>query len=282
MVWLSKVLNPILSHKLRSEGCLPSSKLLPLRDDLENKGILHAAFAQHLWGNMLERSMDEAKDRIITSLYHVLFKLGVILPLGRTTLSGISRSFPRFPFEDKDTPQDVLVVMRLPKTDSNVSEELRRVCATETLKGSREVMLKWEFDSAGVPEGFVARLIASCHGINEVEMELCWRYGGFFKSARKVKQDGRVLRLFTFIIRYDEVDNPRKSSMRDHVLLLRMIGPLEDDLVRVTLRYEASAVVILSEEWPGVLWEGSSHCPRHPTKGIMYLAPPPRGTQYVY
>lgn len=274
VVWLSRVLNPILNHKLRSERRLPSAALCPLRDDLLYKGILRVDFARYLWSNLLDHSTTEESDRTIKGLYGVLFKLGVILPLGRTTMSGTNHRTPRNPFDGEAGPQDVLVVMRLPKTESSVSEDLRQARATVPSRGAREVVLTWEFDSAGAPEGFVERLIASCHRIDEIEMELCWRYGGFFKSDRKVRQDGRVFRLFTFMIRYDEVDAPRESHGRNRVLSLRMTGPLENEIVWVTLRYVASAVVNLSEEWPGVLWEGSSRCPEHPSTGIMYLAPP--------
>lgn len=105
-------------------------------------------------------------------------------------------------------------------------------------------------------------------------MELCWRYGGVFKSHATVREDGRVVRLFNFIIRYDEVDAPEQDDGQDRLSSLRMTGPLENESVWKALQYVASAVVILSEEWPGVLWKGWSQCPEHPRTGVMYLAPP--------
>lgn len=142
MVWLSGVLSPILSHKLRSER-LPSSELSCSRNDLVDRGILRVNFARYIWRKVLKKSMIEANPRIIKGFYHVLLELGVILPLGRTTLTGVDARVLRRFIENNYTPQDVLVVMRLPKTDDHVSGKLQEAYDRKTLKGARDVVLKW-------------------------------------------------------------------------------------------------------------------------------------------
>lgn len=214
-------------------------------------------------------------DSMHTGFYRVLLKLGVILPLGRTTSMGIGGRIPRVTFENENMLQDVLVVMRLPDNCEHISEErLKAAHASVALDGTREGTLKWKFDSAGAPYGLVERLIASCYRIGEVvEMELCWRFGAFFKSHEIVQNNEQYVRLFTFMVCYDIVDAPRQSNSPERVLSLRVNGRLEDERVWVAIRYVASAVVLLSQEWPGVLWEGWSQCPVH-RNGVMYLAPP--------
>ena len=191
-------------------------------------------------------------------MYSVLLKLGVILPLGHTSLSGIYGRFSRALFEAEAAIQDMLVVMRLPDTDEHISDKELQDRTAEASEGSREVILKWKFDSAGAPDGFVERLIASCHRIGVVEKELCWRFGAFFKSH--LVDDGE--RIYRFMIRHDTTE---------HVLSLTIIGLLDDERVWIAIRYVASAVIILSWEWPGVHWAGCSECSIHSPDDI-YMA----------
>lgn len=273
VVWLSQVLSPILSHKLQSERPPPTAALCKSRDDLVNNGILHVDFARYLWKSVLDGSTVGSINRMLNGFYRVLLNLDVILPLGRTALSSNDGRISKVPFEDDSTPQDVLVVMRLPDTDSHISEERLHSRFVVPLESAREVMLHWRFDSAGAPQGLVERLIASCHVIGEVEIELCWRFGACFKSHAVEQQNGQVIRLYRFIIRYDVLNAPREGDGEERVLSLRMMGPLEDERVWIAIRYVASAVLIMSKEWPGVLWKGWSECPMHCTD-VIYLATP--------
>lgn len=245
VVWLSQVLNPILSHKPRSECSPPLAELCTSKAELLNKGILRVDFARYLW-----RDLKNMNDSMHTGFYRVLLKLGVILPLGRTTSMGIGGRIPRVTFENENMLQDVLVVMRLPDNCEHISEErLKATHASVALDGTREGTLKWKFDSAGAPYGLVERLIASCYRIGEVVgMELCWRFGAFFKSHEIVQNNEQYVRLFTFMVRYDIVDAPRQSNSPERVLSLRVNGRLEDERVWVAIRYVASAVVLLSQE----------------------------------
>ena len=53
VVWLSKVLSPILTHKLSDEHP-PTGRLCESRDELAYNGVLRVDFARHLWRNVLE------------------------------------------------------------------------------------------------------------------------------------------------------------------------------------------------------------------------------------
>ena len=256
VVWLSKVLSPILSHKLHPED-FPTIALKMQRDSLVHRGVLLWDFAQHIWRDVLT---PESKRRVIESLFRVLLKLGVILPLGRPAFLS-DRSGSRASHGDEES-KDMLVIMRLPE---ECSDEQRRAIDTSVenvRQDCREVKFKWEFDAAKAPYGLVERLISSCHVIGEVEQDLCWRYGALFSSPEMAWRDNRQVRLYKFLIRYHE-----------RMLSLRMIGPLSDDRVLAALRYVASAMVVLSMEWPGVQWEGWLDCPNHP-KARIYLTPP--------
>lgn len=267
VVWLSKVLSPILSHKLPDE-LLGWDQLSKSRDYLVNNGILRVNFARYLWREILDGSTEVESNRIIKGIYSVLLKLGVILPLDRKSLLGIDGHISRVPFEMEGNPQDVLVMMRLADTDEKVSQGRLQTCLSEAPESSQEVMMKWRFDSAGAPYGFVERLIASCDLLGEVEMKLCWRFGAAFKSRATVRKNGRTIRLYRFMIRCDYVDAPRQR-----LLSLRMVGPLEDPRVWEALRFVASHMVIQSEEWQGVWWEGWSECLIHPEEHLYLAAP---------
>lgn len=123
----------------------------------------------------------EENDRIIKGLYSVLSQVGVILPLGRESFWGIDGHTSRVPSEMEGNPRDVLV-MRLADRDENVSKERLQACLDEAPEGSQEVMLKWSFDSAGAPYGFVE---GSCHSLGEVDM----------KSAGDMAPFSRVMHL---------------------------------------------------------------------------------------
>lgn len=257
VVWLSHVLSPILSHKLGRQRFL-TSDLGALRDDLVDDKILRWRFAQHLWDPVLPRSALQSRTEVGHALYRVLIKLGVVVPLGQTIVSttdGVAS--PRGDIHPRTEPPDVLVIMRLRKT---CSEDQDREIKGRTA-GGREVVLKWEFDTAGPPSGLLERLIASCHVIGVVEQRLSWRYGAVFKSHAMTRSG----RLYTVVIQYD-------APLR--VLTVRVIGPLWNDSVWAALRYVASAMVVLSKEWPGVLWHGWPECPKHPGVRSVYLATP--------
>lgn len=79
---------------------------------------------------------------------------------------------------------------------------------------------------------------------------------------------GNPTRLYEFIIRYDKTvgDNRR-------VLSFRMFGPLSDDRVWAALRWGASAMIGVSREWRGVLWEGWPVCAEGHTERLYLVTP---------
>lgn len=80
---------------------------------------------------------------------------------------------------------------------------------------------------------------------------------------------GRPGRLYTFVIRYDD----KTSGEESRVLTFRMFGPLEDWRVWAALRWAASAVISVSREWRGVLWEGWPECAEGHTERIYLNTP---------
>ncbi|CAN0457985.1 unnamed protein product, partial [Ascophyllum nodosum] len=156
----------------------------------------------------------------------------------------------------------MLVIMRLPEECSDKQKTDIDSAIAEALHDRQEVELKWQFDAASAPYGLVERLISSCHVLGNVELRACWRYGALFTSRQTMWRHGKRIPLYKFLIRYHE-----------SMLSLRMIGPLSNDRVLAALRYVASAMVILSMEWPGVQWTGWLHCPKHPD-ARMYLTKP--------
>lgn len=253
VVWLSKVLKPILNHKLKDETF--DNNLSPMRDDLVENGVLRLQFARHLWRDFIGHAALQSKKMLVTTaLFGVLVDLGIALPLGRTALSTHASLI--------NAPADMLVIMRLEETD-NVSQRNRidRLSA-QMPQGDQEVTFKWRFGFGGPPYGFVERLMASCHVLGEVERSSCWKYGAVFKSGAITSKAGRTARLYTLALSYDD---QRK------VLTARIFGPLRCDRVWVVSRFVASAMVNLSKDWPGVWWEGWTECAQ-PNPCRLYLA----------
>ena len=260
VVWLSRVLSPILSIKLERK-LFPTADLTYMRNELVSNGILKLDFAQYLWKEQLGEGALQLEG-IVPTLFRVLLKLGVVLPLGKTTPLGHNGHSSQFSRVESSTPQDALVLMRLPHACSPARQMVLDAHTSQALQGAREVTFRWRFDAAGAPFGLIERLIACCHRIGKVETGACWRYGAMFKSNVTMEEGGNTFRLYTTILRYDAP-----------VLTVRMIGPLEDERVWTALRYVASAMTILSHEWPGVLWEGWPECPEH-REDVMLLAMP--------
>lgn len=241
VMWLSKCLKPILSHKLRDHPF--DNKWLSMRDALVRDGILRRDFALHLWSeHMTEEAMQSAEAK--RALFSVLIKLGVALPLGYATLSADDRHVTAVAEGD---PQDMLVVMRLPELCNDDTQRRCNGPAAAMPQFDREVTLKWKFDSAGPPYGLVERLIASCHVLGKVEAGACWRYGAKFNSHFK-RGEGNV-RLYKVALDMTSYHDAER------VLTARVFGPLGDKRVWVAIRHVASAMVNLSKEWRGVLWE---------------------------
>ena len=249
--WLSKVLNPIFSNKLPED--MPTIARRTQRDSLVHRGVL-------LWDSTLLRWRDELTSvnqklngRVIESLFSVLLKLGVICPLER----------PAFLANGNRGSKHMLAIMRLPEERTYEQQSILDCFLAKALESCQEeVQLKWKFDTAKAPCGLVVRLISSCYVIGEAERSACWRYGAFFMSREITRRHGEQVRLYNFLISYD-----------DCLLSLRMVGPLSDNRMWAALRYVASAMVVLSMELPGVQWEGWLDCPNHP-QARMYLTPP--------
>ena len=248
-----------MSHKLHNED-FPTIALRKQRDSLVYGGVLQWDFAQHLWTDVLTPVEQGLKGEVIESLFRVLLKLGVILPLGRPAFLSDHRGSHTSHSEIES--KDMLVIMRMSEECSDKQQSAIDSAMEEELYRCQEVKLKWEFDAAKAPYGLVERLISSCHVIGTVELNTCWRYGALFKSHQMVWRHGTEVRLYKFLIRYHE-----------GMLSLKMKGPLSDKRVLAALRYVASAMVVLSMEWPGVQWVGWLHCPNHP-EARMYLTPP--------
>ena len=269
VVWLSSVLSPILSHKLAKRP-FSTAALNSHRDSLINRGVLRWDFALKLWKPALTSVEREIREDMVDAVFRALIKLGVIIPLGRPVLSADGRV--SYSSHRDNDPQEMLVIMRLPDECTGSKKDDFDNGLKEALKHGREVKLKWEFDSAGAPYGLVERLIASCHVFGEVEQGACWRYGALFKSHERTERDGKKIRLYRFAILYSVRNDPDHRDL-ERVLTLRMIGDLENDLVWAALRYVASAMVILSKEWPGMEWSGWPDCPEHP-RTRLNLTPP--------
>ena len=248
MVWLSTVLSPILSHKLRNE-ILPSPALCGQRDSLFRDGVLRWDFALYLWRPILTQAVRGIEESVVKSLFRVLLKLGVILPLGRTAFSADDK-VSYTPHRDTNS-NDTLVIMRLPEACREDQKNKIDEAVARTLESCRKVKLNWRFDPAGAPYGLIERLIASCRVIGTVEQGLCWRYGALFKSHAMTKRRGRRVQLYTFVIRYEGHYHPDHDDP-ERTLTLTMIGPISNVRVWNALQYVASAMVVLSMEWPGV------------------------------
>lgn len=272
VVWLSDLMTPILSHKLKGKS-FHTRALCQLRDVLVHGKILRWEFARHLWREVLEHSAVQSSEAVGYALYRVLIKLGVAIPLREledATACSVSST------NNQGTPpSEMLVIMRLLETCSEGQQTLLDSRIKEVLTvGVRDVTLKWEFDAAGCPYGLMERLIASCHVVGVVEYRLCWRYGALFQSRELTRRFGQNVRSYTMVIRYDIKHDPLEEDVA-HVLTVQMIGPLENPRVWAALRFVASAVITLAKEWPGVILKGSPVCPRHPLNpSAVYLTTP--------
>ena len=178
-------------------------------------------------------------------------------------------------------PPDMLVIMRMRETCSKETEMRLEERTREELTGVRDVTLKWVFDAAGCPYGLMERLIASCHKVGLVEQRLCWRHGALFGSHEFTRRVGKLMRLYTMVIRFDKTLEPSDGDVA-HVLTVRMIGPLENPKVWIALRFVASAVITISKEWPGVIVKGSPICPRHSTASTTAYLTMPKEVLYHY
>lgn len=250
MLWLSKVLNPIVSHKLKDE--LFDDVWTPMKRKLVVDKILRRPFAMHLWNESIGHVTLQS-EVIAGALFRTLVKLGVALPLGYMADG------------DSSDPQDWLVIMRLDeRCDVEMQREFGRY-ALEMQPGDQEVTLKWKFDKAGPPHGLVERLIASCHVLGKVKSKACWRYGAVFKSHFKRSRANGNGPLYAVALSMMSYNDPERE------LTARVVGPLQDARVWAAIRYVASAVVTFSKDWPGVLWEGWPVCPKHHDEKV-YLA----------
>lgn len=243
---LSKVLNPILDHKLRTR-MFDRSNFTIWRDQLINTGVLCGMFARNLWGDSLSEWPTSFVDKLENSFLDVLVKLGVAIPLGREDLPG-------------DSLPDMLVPRWLPAQLSQQGHQTLTSLLSKNLDGDgREVVLSWRFDRAGAPRGLVGRVIASCHMIGEVERSLCWATGAVFSSPPVAVG---VTRLYIVVIQYI-----------DQVLSVKVVGPLNNDRVWAALRFVASLMVNISTDWPGALWQGSIECAEH-VGSMVFLSTP--------
>lgn len=260
VVWLSKVLKPILNHKLKDETF--DNDLSPMRDDLVEDGVLRWQFAWHLWRDFIGHAALQSKEIVVAALLGVLVHLGVALPLSRTTLSTSAGIVTPASRGNNSAPPDMLVIMRL--EDTHNASQRRRMdrLPAEMPQGDQEVTFKWRFGFAGPPHGLVERLLASCHVLGEVERSSCWKYGAVFKSGTITSKAGKTARLYTLALSYDD---------QKKILTVRVFGPLECDRVWMVSRYVASAMVKLSKDWPGAWWEGWTECAQ-PNPCHLYLA----------
>ncbi|CAM9863942.1 unnamed protein product, partial [Sphacelaria rigidula] len=251
VLWLSKVLNPIVSHKTKHHRF--NHEVLPMKRKLVEDNILQPEFALHLWGMDIDRKTLPPEE-VKRALFRILAKLGVALPLGCAA------------HEDRNGPRDMLVIMRLEeKCDSDKHRLFEQSLAKNRLPCDREVMLKWEFDRAGAPQGLVERLIASCHVLGEVDSKVCWRYGAVFKSHFKESSAEGKRSLFTVALSMASYSGPERE------FTARVVGPLANARVWAAIRYVASVMLTLSKEWPGVLWEAWPVCTEGHAKTV-YLA----------
>eukprot|EP00752_Nemacystus_decipiens_P009015 g8047.t2 len=274
--WLSAALKPILSHKF--EGQTFPQDLTRMRDEFVDNGVLRVKLAEELWCG--EMGAPQIHEGVVEALCRVLIDLGVALPLDTANLLAPG---PR----SNSGRQDMLVIMRLSemctqRQQRRLEELLAKVRWSQSQgawgerahggndgedAGQRqEVTLKWRFDLAGPPSGLVERLIASCRVIGKVEQGLCWRYGAVFHSHAMGDGNGKPSRLYTFVIRYD-----KSNGEESRVLTFTMFGPLRDWRVWAAIRWAASAVISVSREWRGVLWEGWPVCAEGHAERI-YLA----------
>ncbi|CAM9205626.1 unnamed protein product [Laminaria digitata] len=155
-----------------------------------------------------------------------------------------------------------------PRLDAHLQRDLDNLLESTVQRGAKEVILGYEFDPAGPPQGLVGRLIASCHVIGEAEIKLCWRSGAVFRGPPATAGGAGAGRPYVVEVRYN-------STRR--VLAIRVFGPLESEWLWAALRFMASVMVNVSYEWPGVLWAGWLQCPAHAHYRV-HLATPTEAT----
>lgn len=80
--------------------------------------------------------------------------------------------------------------------------------------------------------------------------------------------------LYSFVIRYDKTIGKERR-----VLSLRIFGPLDDARVWAALRWVASAMISVSREWRGVLWEGWPECAEGHIEKTYLVTPDKVGNQ---
>ena len=243
---LSKVLNPILDHRLKAQ-MFQRSDIAFWRDQLVLTGVLCGPFARELWRDSLIDWPTSKVDKLEHSLSEVLVKLGVAIPIRREGLP-------------EGTLPDMLMPRWLPRDLCRRGHEILMTLVSRHMEGDAgEVILSWRFDRAGAPRGLVGRVIASCHLIGEAERSLCWETGAVFSSSPVA---AGMARLYIVVIEYV-----------DEVLSVKVVGPLKNDRVWAALRFVASLMVNISRDWPGVLWQGSIHCAEH-VGNMVYLSTP--------
>lgn len=98
-------------------------------------------------------------------------------------------------------------------------------CTPDVPRGAHKVTIKWMFDVAGSPYRLIRRLIASCHVIDVIERNLCWRYSAFFRSRDMMERFGREKSLLKMVIHYDPIHDSCDGDSAN-VLTVRMVGPL--------------------------------------------------------
>lgn len=249
VLWLSKVLNPIMSHKLKRE--IFDDNWALMKGKLVNDKILRPRFAIHLWNESIENVTLQSEE-VAEALFRALVKLGVALPLGHAA--------------DSSTPHGMLDITRLDeKCDGDTQREFDTELVSEMRPGDHDVTLKWKFDKMGHPHGLVERLIASCQVLGKVKSKAWWRYGAVFKSHFKRSRVNGNGSLYTVALSMTSYNDPERE------LAARVVGPMENPRVWAAFRFVASAVVTFSKDWPGVLWEGWPECAKHHDE-IVYLA----------
>lgn len=219
---------------------------LGLRNKLALDGVLHPKFAEYLWNKSMGSGGLPSSKAVFEGLTSVLVKLGVALPVGRTS---------RLPSGFHASPK-MLVIMRLPEACNGNQQLLFDNLSAETQPGDREVTLKWRFEKGGPPDGLVERVIAACHVLGKLEKGSCWRHGAVFRKQLELRVAGGVPWI-TIALGTTSSDDSRRE------FVARVFGSLEYERVWEAIRYVASAVATFAKEWPGLEWEGWAECAAH-------------------
>ena len=157
--------------------------------------------------------------------------------------------------------RDRLVWRWLPEHLGQYGETELNALLDKLKDGGREVVLYWEFESAGAPHGLMERLIALCHSAMP-----CYRRGG--RSAelaiRRSFQESPGSSICRVEIRY---------SNTEWVLSVKMFGTIQSERVWAALRFVASLMVDVSHNWPGALWAGWVKRATHTLQRLQLEAP---------